>query len=319
MRLKGPVKHKIIFIVGPTATGKTDLSIKLARLIKGEIISCDSMQVYRGMEILSQAPSSRDRRKAPHHLIGILDPRREYSAASFRKRALDLIRSIIERKRIPIITGGSGLYAKALVDGLFPSPPADIKFRRKMQAFALRHGSARLHQKLAAIDPDSARTIHPNDTRRIIRALEIYHSTTRTMTELKSRTKGLGADFDVRMFGLNAPREELYARIESRVDRMFERGVVAEVKKLKEKKLSKTARSVLGFKEISDYLNGRYGLEEAKAFLKRNTRRFAKRQLTWFKADNRIIWHDISKNDYDSIVRDVVSRLGIANKSRARK
>ena len=295
----------VIFIVGPTAIGKTRFSIKLARLLKGEIITCDSMQVYRGMRVLSQAPSPEERSQVRHHLAGILDPRKEYSVAAFRERATALIRTVIGRGKAPIVVGGSGLYAKALVDGLFPAPEADLRFRAKMQKYALRYGSIRLHAKLLKIDPASAGAIHPNDERRIIRALEIYQATGKTMTALKSATKGLKNRYDVRIFGLTAPRQEIYARIGSRVDRMFEEGIVDEVRRLKRRRLSRTARAALGFKEVAGYLDGGRSLDAAKELLKMNTRRFAKRQLAWFRADGRIAWYDVTRIGEAAMIRNI--------------
>ncbi len=295
----------VVFIVGPTATGKTRLSIRLAGRLGGEIISCDSMQAYKAMPILSQAPSAAERNKVRHHLVGFRDPRREYSVAVFIKSAASLIASIIKRKKVPIVVGGSGLYMKALVDGLFPSPKADMKFRRAMQAFVSRYGSKRLHAKLAKIDPETALTIHPNDVRRIIRALEVHRSTGRTMTELKAKTKGLKDRYDIKIFALAMPREALYAAIDARVDRMFAGGLLREVKKLKKKKLSKTAKAVLGFKEISGYIDGEYDLAAAKELVKMNTRRFAKRQLTWFGSDHRIRWFDVSKTGEADIIKKI--------------
>lgn len=295
-------KGLVVVIVGPTAVGKTHLAVKLARKIKGEIISCDSMQVYKGMRVLSQAPTIAERDNIAHHLIGVLNPSQEYSVAAFRVKATKLITSIIKRKKIPIIVGGSGLYVKALVDGLFPSPEADIAFRKKMEAIAQKKGSRFLHKKLLTIDPKAAQNIHPNDTKRLIRALEIYHSTGKTMTELKSQTKGLADDYRVKIFGLAKPRQELYDVIDRRVDTMFAKGIVTEVKRLAKKKLSKTSAGVLGLKEISGYLKGEYDLNTALELLKRNTRRFAKRQFTWFRADKRIKWFDVSRLNEKRII-----------------
>lgn len=294
--------NTVIFIVGPTAIGKTRLSIKLAHLIGGEIISADSMQVYKGMRILSQAPKLSEKIMARHYLAGVLGPGKEYSAASFRKNAAGIIRSVLTHKKVPIVAGGSGLYVKALIDGLFPSPKADLKFRSKMRRFVARYGSTKLHERLLKIDPGSAGAIHPNDARRIIRALEIHHSTGKTMTELKRDTKGLARVCDIKIFGLTKPREDIYSNIDLRVDRMFKEGVLAEVKKLKKKRLSKTAKAALGLKEILEYLNGKIDLDTAKYLIKRNTRRFAKRQLTWFRADKRIKWFDLSKIDENEVV-----------------
>lgn len=299
------MRVKVIVIVGPTAVGKTALAAKLAGRINGEIISCDSMQIYKGMEVLSQAPSTELRKQIPHHLVGMLSPRQEYSAAIFRKMAEKLVGSILRRKKIPVIVGGSGLYVKALIDGLFPSPEADLKFRKKMSRFAVKYGPARLHAKLTKIDPSAAGNIHPNDARRIIRALEVYHSTGKTMTELKHATKGLAGKYDIKIFGLTMPREKIYSNIDKRVDTMFEAGALKEAKKLIDKRLSKTAAAALGIKEIAGYLKGEYALDEAKELLKRNTRRFAKRQLTWFRADKRIKWFNTARINNADIVKRI--------------
>ena len=293
-------KGLVVAVIGPTAVGKTRLAVKLARVIGGEIISCDSMQVYKGMPVLSQAPSRLERRNITHHLIGVLDSKREYSVASFRTRATKLIAAIIKRKKIPIIVGGSGLYIKALVDGLFPSPEADLVFRRKMETLARKRGSALLHERLSKIDPEAARKIHPNDMKRLIRALEIYHSTGKTMSELKKQTKGLTDGYKVRMFGLTMAREKLYGHINERVDRMIAAGAVTEAKRLRKKRLSKTAAMALGLRELCDH-----DLETARELLKRNTRRFAKRQWTWFRADKRIKWFDVSKLGDEAIVAKI--------------
>lgn len=296
----------LVFIVGPTAAGKTRLAIKLARKTGGEIISADSMQVYKGMAVTSQAPTAAERRLARHHLTGFLDPRKEESVASFRKMAVKAINSIVKRGKIPVIVGGSGLYVKALVDGLFPSPKADLKYRKRMQAYCARHGSPELHKKLSRTDPVSAKRIHPNDERRIIRALEIYHTAGKTMTELSAETRGLKDEYRIFLFGLNMPRGKLYTRIGQRVDHMFRAGLVSEIRRLSKKKLSRTAGVALGLREVGGYLRGEYDLGSAKDLLKRNTRRFAKRQLTWFRGDKRVKWFDVSRVSEADIIRKIV-------------
>ena len=297
-------KRTVVSIVGPTAIGKTALALKLARKIGAEIISCDSMQVYKGMDILSQSPKNTETKKIRYHLVRFLSPAKEYSAGSFSKCAASLIDDIIRRKKFPIVVGGTGLYVKSLVDGLFPAPKADLKFREDMYDYASRCGNKRLHKKLEKIDPTSASTIHPNNVRRVVRALEICHSTGRTMTELKSGTRGIADKYRIKIFGLKAPREEVYSNVNARVDKMFASGVVNEVKKLSRKPLSKTAKAALGFKEIVGYLNNEYSLDEAKELMKRNTRRFAKRQLTWFRADKRIRWiKDGGKINWNALLR----------------
>jgi tRNA dimethylallyltransferase len=303
-------KSAIIFIVGPTAIGKTALAIKVARRVKGEIISADSMQIYKGMRILSQAPSVIEKRKARHHLVGSLDSGKEYSVALFIKKAPGIINSIIKKRRIPIIAGGSGLYVRGLIDGLFTSPEADEKFRKRMAGFAARYGSKKLHSKLAKIDPQSAKKIHPNDLRRTIRALELHELTGKTMTELKSSTRGLKDKYNIKIFGLIMPRDEIYSRIDERVDKMFRGRVMEEVRNLRRKRLSKTAKGVLGFSEISAHLAGRCTRDEAKDMLKMNTRRFAKRQLTWFRPDKRIKWLDIGKMSLESAALKIAKAMG---------
>jgi len=283
-------KRTVLFIVGPTAIGKTALALKLARKIKCEIISCDSMQVYKGMEILSQSPGPSETKKVRYHLIRSLSPSKEYSAGSFRRRASSLIDDILKRKKVPVVVGGTGLYVKSLIDGLFVAPKADPRFRKDMYDFAARCGNARLYKKLVKIDPACAKAIHPNNVRRVVRALEICHSTGRTMTEMKDRTKGIADKYRIRIVGLTAEREKIYSDINHRVEKMFDSGVVDEVKKLSGKRLGKTARAALGYKEILGFIRGEYSMDEAKELMKRNTRRFAKRQLTWFRADERIVW-----------------------------
>lgn len=299
----------VIFIVGPTAAGKTRVSIKLASRLNGEIISCDSMQVYKGMAVLSQAPDKSDRDKIKHYLIGVLDPRKEYNVAEFRVKAQKIIGGIIKRGKIPIVVGGSGLYVKALVDGLFPSPGADLKFRNSMRKFISRNGTKRLHEKLRKIDPAAAGSIHPNDARRIVRALEIYRATGRTMTDMKSRTRGLKDIYDIRIFALTGPRDKIYERIDTRVERMFEGPVLKEVGRLKSKAISRTAKAVLGFNEILMFLKGEHSLEAAKSLMKISTRHFAKRQLTWFRADKRIMWFDFSMLKDEAIIKVIAKEI----------
>ncbi len=298
-------KDKIIFIVGPTAVGKTKAALLLARRIGGEIVSCDSMQVYRGMRILSQAPDPSERKLVRHHLVSFFDPKHEYNVAKYRKSAVRIIRSILKCDRIPMIVGGSGLYAKALIDGLFLSPKENPGFRKRMRMFAKKYGNVRLHSRLKAIDESSALAIHPNDTRRVIRALEIYNETGRTMTELKAETKGLKDECDVKLFGLILSRDRLYSSINDRVEKMFGAGLLAEVSKMMKKRLSRTAKAVLGFREISLYLDGKCDIEAAKNAIKQATRRYAKRQLTWFRADKRIKWFDVEKNGLSGAVKAI--------------
>ena len=280
-------KKPIIFLVGPTAAGKTEVAVTLAKKINAEIISCDSMQVYKGMDIGTQKPSAEVRKQVRHHMIDILTPDKEFSAALFRKRALRIIRQVHGRNKIPLFVGGTGLYMKALVDGLFSSPPKDERLRKKL------YRQKNLYDTLKKVDPQTAKVIHPNDTKKIVRALEVYYTAKKPISKLKARTRPLADKFDVKIFGLTMPREELYKRIDARVDRMFEEGFLDEAKRLSKKRLSLTAAQAIGYKEIFDYLKGKLTLDNAKELIKKNTRHYAKRQLTWFRADKRIGWVEV--------------------------
>jgi len=291
----------IIFLVGPTASGKTKLSLKLAKKLNAEIISCDSMCVYKGMDILTSKPTLANRKQIKHHLIDIIPPTREFSVAEYRSMALKKIEEILKRKKTPLFVGGSGLYVKAVTDGLFPSAEKDLKFRKKQGALAKKYGRYYLYKKLKKIDPDRAEKIHPNDLRRVIRALEIYHTEKRRPSELNRDTESLKYDFKI--FGLATERSKLYKNIEDRVEEMFKKGIVGEVKKLSKKTLSMTAGKALGYSEVLGYLKGEYSLEETKKLLKKNTRHFAKKQLTWFRPDSRIHWLSFQDLDKTDIVR----------------
>jgi tRNA dimethylallyltransferase len=283
----------IIFLVGPTGVGKTAVSIHLAKVIGAEIISCDSMQVYKGMDIGTQKPTPYQRKAIPHHIIDIISPSRKFSVADFRKNAIACIKDIHRRKKIPLFVVGTALYMKALIDGLFPSPPADRPLRKKLAKEEMANGKGHLYKRLCRIDPQTAKRLHPNDTRRIIRALEVYIKTKMPMSELKKKTKGLSDSYNIRLFCLNRSREGLYKRINNRVDKMFSAGLLKECRRLKRRQLSMTARQALGYKETFDYLDSNISLREAKDLIKKRTRNFAKRQLSWFRNDKRIIWIEV--------------------------
>lgn len=280
----------LIFIIGPTASGKTKVAFELAKKINGEIISADSMQVYKGMDILTAKPSKRIKEEVPHHLIDIISPEQDFSAADFRKKALLAIKKIQQKKKIPIIVGGTGLYVRALIDGLFEAPAADLKIRRRLENLALDRGASYLYNILLQIDRQAAKRIHPNDQRRIIRAIEVYKKTGQPISKLQANTKGIKDKYEIKIFGLDISRTALYQRINKRVEDMFKRGVAEEVKSILSLKLSETAIQALGIKEIKGYLEGNYSLDEAKRVLARNTRHYAKRQLTWFRKMEGVKW-----------------------------
>lgn len=304
------MKNKIIVITGPTALGKSALAVKLAKRINGEIISADSMQAYKGMGILSQSPTGVQKGRVPHYLVNFLNPKEEYSAAAFSSLAGQKIKSIIKKGKVPIVVGGSGLYLKALIHGLFPSGGKDEALRANLWGAAHGKGSLFLHEKLKNIDPAAADRIHPNDTKKVIRAIEICMTEKRTKTSLKKETRGLMDIYDVKIFGLIAEREKLYEKINKRVDVIFGKGAVREAGRLLRRKLSITSGGALGLKQLKGYLDKMYSLDTAKDMLKRDTRRFAKRQLTWFRKDRRIVWLDVDKMGEDKAIRRILSGFG---------
>lgn len=309
-------KNKIIFIVGPTAVGKSEIAVCLAKKINAEIISCDSMQVYKGMDIISSKPNAIMRRKARHHLISIISPAQEYNVARYRLEALRKIREVIRRGRIPLFVGGTGLYMSILIDGIFKVSCNDGDIRKRLYQEAGQKGSAHLHKKLQEVDPEAAARIHPNDTRRIVRALEVFACCERPISQLQEERRGLASEYEVRIFCLNMERDRLYRRIDSRVEKMFKQGLVAEVKNLLKLKLSKTASCAIGIKKLKGYFEGLYDLEEAKRLTKRNTRNYAKRQLTWFRKDKRIEWVEVNNKEAPAVVANrIVKKLTLARSS----
>lgn len=298
----------VIFIAGPTSSGKSKVAAHLAREINGEVISCDSMQVYKDMDILAAAPQKSVLAKSRHHLIKVIPPEEEYNVARFIEESSKLIESILSRGKVPIFAGGTGLYMKSLIDGIFSSPPKDEALRSSLIEAASREGKDYLYEKLRKIDPETAKKLHPNDTRRIVRALEVYELTGKTIQEKKMASRGISSKYDIKIFALSLPRELLYSRINSTVEKMFEEGLVEEVKLLKGRRLSLTAGKALGIKEVSSFLDGALSLEEAKEELKKNTRNYAKRQLTWFRQDRRIKWIDADKA-VEEVTRDILREL----------
>ena len=302
--------NRLIFLVGPTAIGKTGISFELAKLIECEVISCDSMQVYRGMNVGTSKPAKCLLNSIPHHLVDIIEPSDEFSVALFRTLAVKAIEEIIARRKTPLLVGGSGLYVKVLIDGIFEAPATDRELRKRLEQEAEEFGIGALYRRLQEADKDSAGKIHANDLRRIIRALEVYEKAKAPISRLRKNTAGLGDRYEVRTFGLNMERAALYRKIDERVELMFAEGLVNETRGLLEGKLSLTASQALGYKEVLGYLNGEYGLEEAKRLMKRNTRHFAKRQLTWFRRDKRIEWIMLDENfDTGETAREIWKKL----------
>ncbi|MCF7877609.1 MAG: tRNA (adenosine(37)-N6)-dimethylallyltransferase MiaA [Candidatus Omnitrophica bacterium] len=294
-------KKEVIFIVGPTATGKSQVAYLLAKRLKAEIVSCDSMLVYKEPEILTAKPAQNILSEIAHHFINLISISEKYSVYDYCQNAAKRIESLY-KKNIPVIVcGGTGLYYKALLDGIFAQAKKDDNLRKELDEQIEKEGLQKLYQQLKAVDPEAAEKISQNDRKRIIRALEVYRLTGEPISVKKKEAKGLWGKIPVKVFGLRLNRDKLYEKINKRVDKMFELGAVDEVKGLLNKKISMTAEKIIGIKEIKDYLNNKGDsshtgtvplVEEAKEKIKQNTRRFAKRQITWFKKDSRIEWID---------------------------
>lgn len=288
----------LVVITGPTAVGKTSVGIDVALALNGEVVSADSMMVYRGMDIGTAKPVLSEMRGVPHHLIDVADPNEDFSVARYQELATREIEGIHQRKRVPLLVGGTGLYIRAVVDGYRFPVRSDPRLRHRLQQEARSSGSGHLHRRLAEVDPVSAGRLHENDERRIIRALEVYHLTGVPFSRFLEHGRDQEPKYRAVMFGLTMARAGLYRRIEERVDELVRAGLVDEVRRLLEKGYGPdlVAMKGLGYKEIADYLQGQTTLDEAVNILKKNTRRFAKRQLTWFRRDNRIQWLDVEEN-----------------------
>lgn len=280
----------LVALIGPTGSGKTDLVAELARRMPIEVISCDSMQVYRGLRVLSQAPSASLQKIVKHHEVATVPPAREYSAAKFVERVHRLVPVIQRRGNLPVLAGGTGLYFHSLVDGLFDGPQAQPEIRRRLYERAEREGAPALFVELERIDPEAAAKIHPNDSRRLVRALEVIEASGHKFSDLKARRKGVWGEWALALWGLQWDRAELYARIDRRVLTMMRAGARAEAERLKGRRLSRTARTCLGLRELWDCIDGTADREGTIARIQMNTRRYAKRQIGWFKRDTRIRW-----------------------------
>lgn len=292
----------LIILTGPTAVGKTKLSIELAKAVDGEIVSADSMQVYRRMDIGSAKIRPEEMQGIPHHMIDILEPEEDFNVVIFQQKCKECMRGIYERGRIPILTGGTGFYIQAvLYDIDFTENKEDDSYRRSLEQYAFENGPEALHDLLAQADPAAAEAIHANNIKRTIRALEYHHLTGLPISEHNAKEREKSAAYRSCYFVLNDEREKLYERIDERVDEMLSLGLVDEVKALRAGgcRRGQVSMQGLGYKEILDYLDGKCTLEEAVTLMKRNTRHFAKRQLTWFRREKNVIWIDKSAFLYD--------------------
>lgn len=308
------MKKPLVILTGPTAVGKTKLSIALAKAIGGEIISADSMQVYRHMDIGSAKIRQEEMEGIPHHLIDILDPEEEFNVVRFQALAKESLAQIYGRNRIPIVAGGTGFYIQALLYDIDFAKNADhLKLRRELEALAEEKGAEALHGMLKEVDPKAAEQIHANNKKRVIRALEYYKLTGERISEHNEAQQQKQSPYNGVYFVLNDERERLYERIDARVDAMLAEGLLEEVKALKDMGLSREMVSMqgLGYKELLSYLDGEISFLEAVRILKRDTRHFAKRQLTWFRREREVIWLNQPDFQYkqDRILKEMLEIL----------
>ena len=287
------MKQPLIILTGPTASGKTALSVELAKRIGGEIISADSMQVYRYMDVGSAKVTTEEMDGVPHHLIDVLDPQDSFNVVTFQEMAKEAMKKIYANGHIPIVAGGTGFYIQALLYDIdFTDNDGDMEYRHHLEELAKEQGAEVLHSMLKEVDPPSAEAIHANNVKRVIRALEFYKKTGQRISDHNEEERQKESPYNFAYYVLNMDRATLYDRIDLRVDKMIEAGLEEEVKQLKSMGCTRDMVSMqgLGYKEILDYLNGELSLEEAVYILKRDTRHFAKRQLTWFKREKDVTW-----------------------------
>lgn len=295
-------KLPMIVLTGPTAVGKTKLSIALAKAVGGEIISADSMQVYRYMDIGSAKITPQEMQGVKHYMIDVLDPWDSFNVVIFQQMCEKALKEIYKNGHIPIVTGGTGFYIQALLKKIdFTENEEDTVYRKELEHTAEKEGAKKLHEMLAKVDPEAADAIHPNNVKRVIRALEYFQLTGEKISLHNEREKEKGSAYQSCYFVLNDERDKLYQRIEQRIEEMLQDGLVEEVKRLKEMGCRRDMVSMqgLGYKEILAYLDGEYTYEQAVEILKRDTRHFAKRQLTWFRREEDVIWVDKNKFGYD--------------------
>ncbi len=304
---------KLIVLAGPTAVGKTAISLEIAKQHRCEIISGDSMQVYRGMDIGTAKVSATERAQVPHHLIDLCEPDEPFSVSDFQRHAREAIADVHNRGATPLLVGGTGLYVQSVCyNYTFTEGGQDPVFRQEMQAYGEQHGLIALHEKLRELDPVTADRLHPNDQRRVIRAMEILHLTGQRMSDqLAEQTRT--SPYELKLIGLTMDRELLYARIEKRIDQMLEQGLIEEVQRLLDQGCDESMTSMqgLGYKEIAAYLRGQCTRGEAVELLKRDTRRFAKRQLSWFRQMKEMHWVDMTDPSKISeqlrIINDIIA------------
>jgi tRNA dimethylallyltransferase len=300
-------KPKLVAVIGPTGTGKSALALELAQMFGGEIISADSVQVYRGFDIGTAKLSPGERRGVPHHLIDILAPDEDYSAASFRNQADPIIHRLQEKGKAVFVVGGTGLYLKVLSRGLFHGPGGDPHLRHSLRRKAEEEAEGYLHRELEKVDPEAASRLHPHDTFRILRALEVYHHSRKPLSQFQKEHGFRDSPYELLKIGLSDDRQDLYRRIEARVDSMMEKGWLEEVRDLLGRGVSSRVKPMqsLGYKRLISFLAGEMDWARAVHLIKQDTRRYAKRQITWFKADPDIHWFPARAENYPAIRKKV--------------
>ena len=307
------MKKKILVIGGPTAVGKTELSIDLAKRLNGEIISADSMQIYKYMDIGSAKVSKEEMNGVVHHLIDVVDPSENFSVADYKEQGEKAIKEIISRGKLPIVVGGTGLYINSLTCNMnFTEAEKDEEYRKDLDKLANEHGNNYIHEMLKDIDPISYKEIHANNRKRVIRALEVYKLTGNPFSSYNAGEDFYKSEYDVHYYVLTMDREKLYERINLRVDIMMEKGLLEECIKLKEMGYTSSMQSMqgIGYKEILYYLEGDVKLQEAINMIKQGSRNYAKRQLTWFRRDPRVTFLDKDKLSYVEILEKVIGDIG---------
>ncbi|MBR6033287.1 MAG: tRNA (adenosine(37)-N6)-dimethylallyltransferase MiaA [Clostridia bacterium] len=288
------MKPRVIVILGPTASGKTALSIELAKAIDGEIVSCDSMQIYKDMTIGTAKPEEKEQCGIKHYLIDFVSPDTRYTVSDYRNDAKKAIKEILEKGKMPIVVGGTGLYADSLIYEIdYPEIAIDKLYRQELEKIAQAEGLDRLYKMACNIDEQAMKKISPNDQKRILRVLEIYHDTGKTKTEMEIESRKKEVPYDYHVFAINMPRDILYNRIDNRVEVMIEKGLIEEVEDLFKKYSNfPTAMQGIGYKEIKQFLDGKISKEEAIDTIKKESRHYAKRQMTWFRKNKQIVWLD---------------------------
>ena len=308
-------KKTVIVIAGPTASGKTSLSIGIARKIGGEIVSADSMQIYKDMDIATAKPTAEEIQDIPHHLISIVDSDESFSVAAYKERAMEAIADIFCRGRIPVVVGGTGLYIDTLVNNttFFDFDKSDQ--REKLQMRLQNEGIEKLFDELKSVDPETAKRLHINDTKRILRALEVYYSTGKTISLQAELSHENESQYNWLIIGLTAEnRDVLYDRINRRVDIMLDDGLIEEAKTFFSSEKSSTAKQAIGYKELKGFFDGSISLEEATENLKRETRRYAKRQLTWFRRNKNINWINIDNKTSEEVLTEALAIIDVTVK-----